>query len=88
MAGDQVKHTLANIISDFTTDESDAPFVFDIESRNRINDCLVIVRVTEKRKRTACMKSAFIVKTSRHLEIFRSYLEFLSSNTFQQKFLH
>ena len=87
MAGDQVKHTLADIISDFTTEESDAPFVFDIESRNRTNDCLVIICLREKHKSTACIKSAFIVKTPRHVELFRSYLAYLSSNTFKQKFL-
>lgn len=86
MAGDDLKHDLATIISDFTTAETDAPFYFEIESRNRKKDCLVIVRVTEKNKNIAFMKSAFIVKRQRHLEVFKSYLQFLSSKEFQQQF--
>ncbi len=86
MSGDILKHSLATIISEFETEESDAPFIFNIESRNRGRDCLVIVRIREHRKRNYFMKSAFIVKSQLHLNVFRDYLKFLSSNTFQQNF--
>ena len=85
MAGDKLKHSLATLIDDFTKEESDAPFIFEIESRNRTKDILIIVRLTQRHKTVAFSKSAFIVKTTQHLEIFKLYLQFLSSDTFQKK---
>ena len=88
MAGETLKHSLATIISEFETEESDAPFFFTIESRNRGKDCLVIVRLRERSKSRHFMKSAFIVKTELHLNLFRSYLHYLSSTHFHQIWKH
>lgn len=86
MAGEEYKHTLSTLIREFTHQQSDAPFIFELEMINRKKDCLVIVRVTERKRNIACMKSAFIVKRERHVEVFKSYLHFLSSKEFQQNF--
>ena len=77
---------LSTLIREFTHEHSNAPFIFELETRNRTKDCLVLIRITEKSRTIACMKSAFIVKRYRHLQIFKSYLQYLSSKDFHDNF--
>ena len=86
MAGDRLKHTVADIISEFTFEQAHVEFVFNIESRNRRRDCLVIIRISDRKKPSSFFKTAMIVKTQQHVGILHSYLNFLSSDNFRENF--
>ena len=82
----RIKDNLAALINEFASDESGAPFSFDIDATERRRDTLVIVRITEKGRTNSFWKTAFIIRNEAQLDIFRTYLHFLSSANLQQKF--
>ena len=81
-----IKNNLASLIQEFTHDESNAPFTFDIDATDRRRDTLVMVRIIKKGETTAFWKTAFVIRNDFQLDIFRTYLNFLSSANLQQKF--
>ena len=81
-----IKDQIASLISEFSEQESNAPYEFDIDCTERKRDNLIIVRIVKTPRKYAFWKTAFIIKTEAELDIFRSFLSFLSSATLQQKF--
>lgn len=83
---EKIKHKLSALIHEFSNSESSAPFTFDIEGSDRKRDILVIVRIIKNGETKAFWKTIFKIKSERHLDVFRTFLQFLASANLQQQF--
>lgn len=83
---DKLKHKVSSLIREFEETEAQAPFIFDIEGENNGRYIVIIVRIFKKTETTQFWKTIFKIKSEAHLDIFCSFLQFLSSANLQQAF--